>query len=66
MSSGPFGGSVVADREPYFDLPDDVCDWLDDTYDEEGVGIWLHAYIKADQAGRERMVRIARTPSGGT
>ena len=56
----------MADREPYFDLPDDVCDWLDDTYDEEGVGIWLHAYIKADQAGRERMVRIARTPSGGT
>lgn len=47
-------------REPYADLPDDVCDWLDETYTPEGVGIWLNAYANADEAKRERLVRIAR------
>ena len=46
--------------EPYADVPADVCDWLDETYTPEGVGIWLLAWARADEAHRERMVQLAR------
>lgn len=52
--------------EPYADVPSDVCDWLDETYTEEGVGIWLLAWSKADEAKRAHMVAVARIPSGGS
>jgi hypothetical protein len=52
--------------EPYLDVPTDVCDWLDETYTPDGVGIWLLAWTKADKAERNRMVLRARIdPMGG-
>ena len=48
------------------EVPPDVADWLAETYTPEGQAIWRKAYRAADDAGRARMVRIARTPSGGT
>jgi hypothetical protein len=47
-------------------LPQDVYDWLAETYTAEGARIWLRAWQRADEAKRERMVRLARTPEMGT
>lgn len=52
--------------EPYADVPSDVCDWLDETYTPDGVGIWLLAWAKADEAKRAHMIAVARIPSGGS
>lgn len=46
--------------------PSDVVAWLDETYTDEGVRVWLRAYLASGRRVRRRMERIARTPSGGT
>jgi hypothetical protein len=48
------------------DVPTDVRAWLEETYTAEGVRMWLRAFRRSDTGHRERMLRLARTPSGGT
>jgi len=41
-------------------VPPDVREWVMETYDAEGQRIWCRAFLKADEAGRYRMVLVAR------
>lgn len=47
-------------------VPDDVRSWVEETYKPAGVAIWLAAFRAADPPHQERMIRLARTPDGGT
>jgi hypothetical protein len=50
----------------YCEPAEDVLAWLEETYRPEGVAVWLHAWRAADDAGRARLERIARTDPMGT
>jgi hypothetical protein len=47
-------------------IPPDVLVWLAETYTERGVEIWKRAYRDANAARRKHMIRMARTPDGGS
>lgn len=46
--------------------PDDVMEWVEETYNAYGVHIWIEQWRSGDDVIRAYMERIARTPSGGT
>jgi hypothetical protein len=52
----------VADDFP----PDDVWQWVQETYTDEGVLIWLGKWRTSGGYDRERMVSAARTEPMGT
>lgn len=47
-------------------LPEDVREWLDDTYTPEGQAIWKRAYDKGDDAKRAHLLWIARGDGMGS
>jgi len=50
----------------WYTLPLDVQEWLSDTYTREGISAWLGSYVTGDEAHKAHLIRLARTPSGGT
>lgn len=46
--------------------PDDVMAWLRETYDDEGVAIWLRQWRASDRDDREHMEWYSRIDAMGT
>ena len=47
-------------------VPPDVLVWLANTYTEQGIEIWCKSYRNGDAEHKAKLIRLARTPDGGT